>query len=232
MMPQYQPNPYMEPPGFVVPHSHLHLMDYRRLLNPQYYQTMAYHSRRFRYQHSSPPRVTSSQVQTEPLSSVQRTSTPGSNDTGVSSGISVCNSDSTLVPSGRLLSTPAAVQNCSPSGELKDPVPSSNGGFVIQTEEVRIECCTTPVGLQLLHSHETAEVSHRFSQDMVLQGGQRHPAAEQMEQKHQVCPDILLVGGHSGGEESRTPMNPPSPEVAADAEPVEKKREKGQSRSS
>uniref|UniRef100_A0A8D3DW42 Uncharacterized protein n=1 Tax=Scophthalmus maximus TaxID=52904 RepID=A0A8D3DW42_SCOMX len=231
MMPHYQPNPYMEPPGFVVPHTHLHLMDYRRMLNPQYYHTMAYHSRRFRYQHNGPAReMTSSQVQTEPLSATQRTSTPGSSDTEASSGLSVCSRDTPSVPAGQSLSPPSTVQKRNHSLERKDISPPSptrtppNGSFTIQTEEVRIECCTTPVGLQLLHSHETAEVSHRYSQDMVqcssvLQGGVLQDdglslPAHQSEQALQACPDILLVGTNAGGdeisalEESRNQVDP------------------------
>ncbi|XP_040922231.1 bucky ball-like [Toxotes jaculatrix] len=219
VMPHYQPNPYMEPPGFVVPHTHLHLMDYRRMLNPQYYQTMAYHSRRFRYQHNGPAReMTSSQVQTEPLSTVQRTSTPGSSDVQASSGLPVGSSDTPSVPTSQSLSPTLVVQKGDHTLELKDMVPSSttrtppNGSFVIQTEEVRIECCTTPAGLQLLHSHETAEVSHRFSQDVaqcssVLQGsvlqddGTSLPG-DHSEQALQACPDILLVGTPSSGEKT------------------------------
>ncbi|XP_032360412.1 uncharacterized protein buc2l [Etheostoma spectabile] len=219
MMPHYQPNPYMEPPGFVIPHTHLHLMDYRRMLNPQYYQTMAYQSRRFRYQHNSQTReTTSSEVQTEPLSATQRTSTPGSKDAEVPSGLPVCSNDNgPSAPINQPLMPTLAVQTGDHSLELKDMAPSStnrmaaNGGFVIQTEEVRIECCTTPVGLQLLHSHETAEVSHSFSQDgvqcssSVLQGrvlqdkGLCLPAAAS-EQALQACPDILLVGTPGSGE--------------------------------
>ncbi|XP_034998553.2 uncharacterized protein LOC118098641 [Hippoglossus stenolepis] len=216
MMPHYQPNPYMEPPGFVVPHTHLHLMDYRRLLNPQYYQTMAYHSRRFRYQQNVPAReMTSSQVQTEPLSAAQRSSTPASSG---ASAASVCSSDSPSVSTSQMISPVKHLL------EHEDPSPSSptrtppNGSFVIQTEEVRIECCTTPVGLQLLHARETAEVSHRYAQDVVqcssiLQGGVLQDdglclPADQSEQALQACPDILLVGGGediSALEESRNP---------------------------
>lgn len=217
VMPNYQPNPYMEPPGFVVPHTHLHLMDYRRMLNPQYYQTMAYHSRRFRYQHNSQNReMTSSEVQTEPLSANQRTSTPSSSDVEASRGLPVCNSNHRpSVPTGQSLSPALAVLKGDHSPELKDMVPPSttrtppNGSFVIQTEEVRIECCTTPVGLQLLHSHETAEVSHSFSQEVqcssilqghVLQDNGVCLPADQSEQALQACPDILLVGTPSSGE--------------------------------
>lgn len=214
MLPNCQPNPYMEPPGFVVPHTHLHLMDYRRMLNPQYYQTMAYHSRRFRYQHNSQNReMTTSEVQTEPLSANQRTSAPGSSDAEASGGLLVCGSK----PSAHSSQTVSPAEATDHLVELKETVPHStaraapNGSFVIQTEEVRIECCTTPVGLQLLHSHETAEVSHSFSQE-----GQRSPVpqgtvggkgapADQSEQALQVCPDILLVGAPGCGERIPAP---------------------------
>ncbi|KAF3703819.1 hypothetical protein EXN66_Car019507 [Channa argus] len=225
VMPHYQANPCIEPPGFVVPHTHLHLMDYRRMLNPQYYQTMAYHSRRLRYQRNGPTReMTSSEVQTEPVSVPQRTSTPGSSDIEAFGVLPACSSDST----SHSLSPVLAAQKGDHSLELKDIVPSStmpqNGSFVIQTEEVRIECCTTPVGLQLLHSRETAEMSHRFSEDVVqcssilqghvLQDEGLCASSEQSEQALQPCPDILLGGSSSSGEkiaaldESKNQMNP------------------------
>lgn len=217
-MPNYQPNPYMEPPGFVVPHTNLHLMDYRRMLNPQYYQTMAYHSRRLRYQHNSQTReMTTSEVQTEPLSATQRTSNPSPSDIEASHDLPVSRSShSPSVLNSQSLSPALAVLKEDRSLELKDIVPPSttrtppNSSFMIQTQEVRIECHTTPVGLQLVHSHETAEVSHSFSQDMVqcssiLQGhvlqdeGACLPA-EQSEQAPHACPDILLVGTPGSGE--------------------------------
>ncbi|CAJ1081693.1 uncharacterized protein LOC117828805 [Xyrichtys novacula] len=220
MMPHYQPNPYMEPPSFVVPHTNLHLVDYRRILNPQYYQTMAYHSRRFRYQHNSQTReTTSSEVQTEPLSTTQRTSTPGSSSTEASSSISIPRTHN-RDPVRQQTSPSLAVQRVDPPPEQKDTMALSttrtppNGSFVIQTEEVRIECCTTPAGLQLLHSRETAEVSHSFSQDVVQRSSvvqnrvlqdkaPRHPA-DQLDQGLQACPDILLVGKSSSNEKIPT----------------------------
>lgn len=209
VMPHYQANPCLEPPGFVVPHTHLHLMDYRRMLNPQYYQTMAYHSRRFRYQHNGPTReMTSSEVQTEPLSTPQRTSTPASSDIEASSVLPVCSSDTDHT--SQSLSPVLAMQKEDHSLEVPSSTTPRNGGFVIQTEEVRIECCTTPVGMQLLHSHETAEMSHTFSQDVVqcssiiqghvLQDEGLGLSADQSEQAVQACPDILLGGTSSTGE--------------------------------
>jgi len=221
MMPHYQPHPYMEPPGFVVPTTHLHLMDYRRMLNPQYYHTMAYHSRRFRYQQNGQTReTTSSEVQTEPLSAAQRTSTPGGPGAAKATGglpvrgpgVSI---ERTLSPAA---SAKKGVPPPPPPVEPKDAAPSSatrtpasGGGFVIQTEEVRIECCATPAGLQLLH--ETAEVTRGFSQrsGSVLQGrvvrrddGRRLAAEPEVKAR----PDVPSVGTHGAEEESRNQTEP------------------------
>ncbi|XP_057679781.1 bucky ball-like [Corythoichthys intestinalis] len=189
MMPHYQPNPYMEAPTFVMPHTHLHLTDYRRMLNPYYYQTMAYHTRRYRYQHGPLAReVTSSEVQTEPLECTLTTSNSCSAETETSRVLKV--SDVEVAPIGphsQPLQPALTVQsNDEPSLGVGAP---PNGSFFIQTEEVTIECCTTPVGLQLLHPQDTAEVSKFPSEDV--------PGVY----PDQACPDILLVG--NPGEKSR-----------------------------
>lgn len=212
VMPSYQSYPYMEPPSFVVPHTHLHLMDYRRMLNPQHYQTMAYQSRRFRYQHNGQTReMTNSEVQTEPPSGARRTSTPRSTELEASSTFSISSSP----PSSQLMSPAVTVQKIDQSAALKDPMAPptnrapTNGSFVIQTEEVRIECCTTPVGMQLLRSHETTGVSRSFSRDLVQRGSvpQDHGmdnapgiSEDPSEQALRACPDILLVGAPNNGE--------------------------------
>lgn len=207
VMPHYPPNPCLEPPGFVVPHTHLHLTDYRRMLNPQYYQTMAYHSRRFRYQQNGPSReMTSSEAQTEPLSAPQRTSTPTSSAVEASSVVAARHSD--MEPTSQSLSPVLAMQQEEENSlEVTSSTGPQNGGFVIQTEEVRIECCTTPVGLQLLHSHKTAEMSHAFPQDVVqrssvleghvLQDEGLGLSSDQSAQALKACPDILLGGTSS-----------------------------------
>ena len=75
----YPMNGYMEPPGYVMPQSHLHLVDYRRMLSPQYYHTLAYQSRTLSYQHSSSNRdMISSEVQTEPLSASKKSNAAAS----------------------------------------------------------------------------------------------------------------------------------------------------------
>ncbi|XP_051910623.1 uncharacterized protein LOC127593307 isoform X1 [Hippocampus zosterae] len=179
MIPHYQPNPYMETPTFIMPRSNLHLTDYRRMLNPYYYQAMAYRARRYRYQHSAPAKeVTSSEVQTEPLTSTRIASNPDSGNPGV---LNVCPGENTQ--SGPPGVPPLLVQSDDKrTMEARTP---PNGSFVIQTEELTIECCATPVGIQLLHSRENAEVSCGFPTD----DGPGVPA----EKTHQTCPDIILV---------------------------------------
>ncbi|CAG5896082.1 unnamed protein product [Menidia menidia] len=207
MMHHYQQNPYMEPPGFIVPHTHLHLMDYRRMLNSQYYQTMAYHSRRFRYQQNSTGKeMTNSEVQTEPLAAAQRPSSQNSNEP--SENVS-------SIPTSRLLPTALVVHDEEQLSQRQEVVHSStkgtpSNGFLIETEEVRIQCCATPVGLQLLHAHEAAEMSQSFSQDVVqcssilqssvLQDQRLHFPEQDCTDALQVCPDILLVGKPSADE--------------------------------
>lgn len=195
MMPPYQPGAYMEPPSFVVPHTHLHLLDYRRLLNPQHYQTMAYHSRKFRYQHNSSSRETSTaEVQTEPLTGLQGTrSTANSAEVEAPSGLDVRSSD-------RSFCGPSHERHLSASAVQK---PASNGSFVIQTEEVRIECCAAPVGLQLLHASDATGASLSFSQDAIqcssVLDGRAMPedessfSTDESDRPLEVCPDILLV---------------------------------------
>lgn len=212
VMHNYQSYPYMEPPSFVVPHTHLHLTDYRRMLNPQYYQTMAYQSRRFRYQHNGQTReMTNSEVQTEPPSDAKRTSTPRTTELEASSSFPASSSP----PSSQLMPPAATVQKNDQSAALKDAMAPpttrapTNGSFVIQTEEVRIECCATPVGMQLLRSHETTGVSHSFSRDLVQCGSVPQDDAtdnapgipeDPSEQALRACPDILLVGTPNNGE--------------------------------
>nr|XP_040022742.1 uncharacterized protein buc2l [Gasterosteus aculeatus aculeatus] len=226
MMPHYQPNPYMEPPGFVVPTTHLHLMDYRRMLNPQYYQTMAYHSRRFRYQQNTPTReTTSSEVQTEPLSAAQKAGASGAGDVPVPVGLPVRKGGDDRTPgvSVKGLPSPApSTHKSDPVADQKDvagpgsvPRKQPGGSFVFQTEEVRIECCSTPVGLQLLHAHETKEVSHGFTQDVVqrsgpvLQGWRDEESCVPSEQALQACPDSMSVGETPPPtEEPETPVDP------------------------
>ena len=215
VMPAYQSYPYVEPPSFVVPQTHLHLMDYRRMLNPQYYQTMAYQSRRFRYQHNSQTReMTNSEVQTEPLSGVERTASLSSSQREASSSFPFCSSSP---PTNQLMSPARAHQDeqAAALGDLAVPSAASapaGGSFVIQTEEVRFECCATPVGLQLLRSHESGGLSHSFSQDLGAPAMDRAPGLpeDQSEQGLRSCPDILLVGTPNSGEA----MPPPEEESA------------------
>ncbi|XP_077365530.1 uncharacterized protein LOC144009586 isoform X2 [Festucalex cinctus] len=161
MIPHYQPNPYMEPPTFVMPQTHHHLTDYRRILNPYYYRSVAYHARRYRYQHNVPAKeVTSSEVQTEPLAGA--------------------NLDSGNPEVLQVFSAPQPARDDNESTlDVESPPDES---FVIQTEELTVECREAPAGLELIESCQSAEVSHRF------------PADAEPERVRTACPDMLVVG--------------------------------------
>eukprot|EP00063_Salmo_salar_P061824 XP_014036659.1 PREDICTED: uncharacterized protein LOC106590307 isoform X3 [Salmo salar] len=252
----FQPSPYMEPPGYILPHSQLHLADYRRMINPHYHtahypQTMAYHARRFRYQHNAPAtsrEMINSEVQTEPTLGAARSDPKLSNaDSSMKSNVQT-NSESgsdTSCTAAQSLSPASAVQEVmSKSPAYQDIVlaPASNtpistrsaapqkGSFVFQTEveELRLECRSTPTGLNILHSHETSELCtahsvsgtdedlmqlcsssslhHQASQGRMLHGqeGMGLIGEERDQCLQQACTDILLMDGSpsSGGPDN------------------------------
>ncbi|CAL8311343.1 unnamed protein product [Merluccius merluccius] len=235
----YPMNAYMDPPGYVMPQSHLHLMDYRRMLNPHYYQTLAYHSRRLHYQHNAPGRdMISSEVQTEPLSVSQKSSTAaaacgegggvarGEAHKGFPDGTQNCLERNC---SGRAHPLPQAMSVKTDDGlvNLKKSSPSSiekapqKSSFLIQTEEVRIECCSTTASLEVLRSCETQELAlaHAYAaqkpahlspvinQSPVLQEMAASAPKAQSDNSRQACPDILLVGSASCGGPEGTPAS-------------------------
>uniref|UniRef100_A0A8C9V2J8 Uncharacterized protein n=1 Tax=Scleropages formosus TaxID=113540 RepID=A0A8C9V2J8_SCLFO len=207
-------NPYMETPGYVVPHTQLHLTDYRRLLNPHFTPAMAYHTRRFRYQHVTAPReTTSSEVQTDPLP--QGTSDSwlsGASENGVRSAQST-RSDSGQGSSSTNTSTSLCLEAS----------PQAGGAEGLRDPDVRIECDGALSGLKIVSSHETTAESTQDAPGDLAQCDVwsvssaegiiplYHPPltegtaitqdgmclTEQLEQ--QPCmpsyPDILLVGG-------------------------------------
>ncbi|XP_064875532.1 uncharacterized protein LOC115130275 isoform X3 [Oncorhynchus nerka] len=254
----FQPSPYMEPPGYILPHSQLHLADYRRMINPHYHtthypQTMAYHARRFRYQHNAPAtsrEMINSEVQTEPTLGAARSDPKLSNaDSSMKSNVQT-NSESgsdTSCTAAQSLSPASAVQEVmSKSPAYQDvvlaPTPNNTpistrsaapqkGSFVFQTEveELRLECRSTPTGLNILHSHETSELCtahsmsatdedlvqlcsssslhhHKVSQGRMLHGqeGMGLVGEEGDQCLQQACTDILLMDGacSSGGPDN------------------------------
>ncbi|MFT7809668.1 hypothetical protein Z043-109015 [Arapaima gigas] len=170
----FPPNPYMEAPGYVVPYTQLHLSDYRRMLNPHYTPTMAYHTRRFRYQHVTTPRETiSSEVQTDPqpqgtsdswlsgasepcARSVQSTgSDSGQGSTSANTSTSL-NLEASLQAAGRDAPSDTDV-GVTPT--LPRATATPKGACVFQREEVRIECSGGLSGLKIVRSHETTAES-------------------------------------------------------------------------
>lgn len=195
-----------------MPYTHLHLMDYRRMLNPHYYQTMAVHARRFRYQHNTPAReMTSSEVQTEAVSGTPRSNPSLPHGGEASSGLLVCDNNDQVKAAESSTTQSLSVNKVQEDRRVdnQDLEHSSitrvgpKRSFVIQTEDVRMECCSTPTGLNILHSLETLELAHT-SQNMAkcssvheghaLQEEVLCLPTEQTEKSLQACPDVLLVG--------------------------------------
>ncbi|XP_063062608.1 uncharacterized protein buc2l [Engraulis encrasicolus] len=124
------PAPYVDGPSFIMPHTPLHLVDYRQMINPQMINpqmapAMAYQARRFRY-HATQPRVmVSSEVQTEPVEgttvpspSRSTSSDGGPNGPGNSgeSGRGTCCISTASVSTNTSMSsspTPARIPDCS-----------------------------------------------------------------------------------------------------------------------
>ncbi|KAJ8276894.1 hypothetical protein GJAV_G00069090 [Gymnothorax javanicus] len=166
VMAPFPPNPYMEAPGYILPHAQLHLADYRRMVNPHFPPTVAYHARRFRYQQNGAPReTTNSEVQTETLLLSRSDShnldpcpgsdPPAGSDSGRGSSCTNASSPSQnpcpekpecLNPE----STPPPVPTCSAAHKTS---------YICRSEEVRIECEASPSGLKIIQSHETAAES-------------------------------------------------------------------------
>ncbi|MCJ8738134.1 hypothetical protein PDJAM_G00032010 [Pangasius djambal] len=223
VLPPFPPASYVEAPGYILPHTQLHMVDYRRMMTPHLAPTMAYQARRFRYQHTTPSGrvMVSSEVQTEPVctDSPQHgrnavTSTQSSSESGRST-------DSTSV-----LSSPRPNEGTSACPEEKGyPVSSSkmdgemariatvqNGGILFQAEEVRIECSGSPSAVKITHSKETTELASNAdgellqcnvgsAEDVVLRCFQPVPFGDEEERKgakdlshlEDPCPDILMV---------------------------------------
>ncbi|KAJ8010844.1 hypothetical protein DPEC_G00079350 [Dallia pectoralis] len=178
-----QHSPYVEHPGYVLARSQLHLSDYRRMTNPHFDasphpQTMAYHARRFRYQHSAThaKEMINSEVQTDsligamcsdsplskPAKSSSRNEVPTKSESGKSNS---CAQPLNTVSAGQVvISKPAGGQVVSAPTTSSANARSTayqKGSFLFQTEmeEVRIECCSTMSGLKLLSS-QSQETGH------------------------------------------------------------------------
>ncbi|XP_012995218.2 uncharacterized protein LOC105030058 isoform X1 [Esox lucius] len=186
MMPNpFQPSTYVEHPGYVLAHSQLHLADYRRMTNPHYHashhpQAMAYHARRFRYQHSATHarEMINSEVQTDSLpgavcsDSQLSKLTESSPISGVQTNSEFGKSSSCAQPLSTVAAGEEVISKSAGCQDVVSPTPnpvnarstaSQKGSFLFQAEmeEVRIECCSTLTGLKIRksQSQETGELA-------------------------------------------------------------------------
>ncbi|KAJ8376889.1 hypothetical protein SKAU_G00074690 [Synaphobranchus kaupii] len=162
LCPRSPPTPTWNRPVYIVPHAQLHLADYRRMVNPHFPPTVAYHARRFRYQQNGAPRETiNSEVQTEP----PPLSRSGSRESDPCPGSDrLAESDSGRGSSCTNASSSSQIPCCEKperldSKAMPPPAPTRaatpKGGYVCQAEEVRIECAGSTSALKIVRSHET-----------------------------------------------------------------------------
>lgn len=183
MVPPFPPNPYVDAPGYIMPHSQLHLVDYRRMMNPHMAPTVAYQARRFRYQHTSNPRVmVSSEVQTEPTlgqgqSPIRSVSNRPDGPTNSESGRETCftgsasasTSTSTSSASSTEVKTPERVEPVV-MATSQQPISSTfvssatprttviQDHILFQAEEVQIKCSGTIADVKIARCEETTKL--------------------------------------------------------------------------
>lgn len=228
VLPPFPPASYVETPGYVLPHTQLHMVDYRRMVAPQMAPTMAYQARRFRYQHTTPSGrvMVSSEVQTEPVcvNSQQQacnvvTSTQSSSESGRSiDSSSVLSSPRPNKDGSTYPEKDCTVSSSKMSGETSRVV--QNGGILFQAEEVRIECSGSPSAVKIMHSKETTELASNAdgklmqcnvgsAEDMVLRCFQPvlfedevSKGTKDLSHLEDPCPDIVMVSCPSNGSVS------------------------------
>ncbi|GAA6089278.1 uncharacterized protein buc2l [Tachysurus ichikawai] len=226
VLPPFPPASYVEAPGYILPHTQLHMVDYRRMMAPHLAPAMAYQARRFRYQHMTPSGrvMVSSEVQTEPVSSNSQQgynvvkSTQNSSESGSTDSSSVLSS----VPNEDQSACPE--RGCSMlnkmAGDTAKITAVQNGGILFQAEEVRIECSGSPSAVKITHSKETTELASSAdgallqcnvgsAEDVVLRcfqplpfGDEERKDTKDLSHLEDPCPDILMLSCPSNGSVS------------------------------
>ncbi|KAF5890573.1 uncharacterized protein DAT39_019722, partial [Clarias magur] len=249
VLPPFPPSSYVEAPGYILPHTQLHMVDYRRMMAPHLAPAMSYQARRFRYQHTTPSGrvMVSSEVQTEPVctESLQQacnvaTSSSESGTTGPSSVFSSPrpSEDTSCVEKG------CEVLPSKMAGETCKNATVQSGGILFQAEEVRIECSRSPSAVKIMRSKETTELASNAdgkllqcnvgcAEDVVLRCFQPLPfgddeereGAKDMSPLEDPCPDIVMVSCPSNGSVSTlegsivAPVEPVNSTLVAQGDP-------------
>ncbi|XP_053367690.1 bucky ball [Clarias gariepinus] len=245
VLPPFPPSSYVEAPGYILPHTQLHMVDYRRMMAPHLAPAMAYQARRFRYQHTAPSGrvMVSSEVQTEPVCTVASqqacnvvTSTSESGTTDPSSVFSSPRANEDIEKGCEVLPSKMAGETC------KNATVQS-GGILFQSEEVRIECSRSPSAVKIMHSKETTELASNAdgklmqcnvgcAEDVVLRcfqplpfGDDEREGAKDLGPLEDPCPDIVMVSCPSNGSVSTlegsivAPVEPVNSTLVAQGDP-------------
>ena len=191
VVPPFPPSPYVDAPGYIMPHTQLHLVDYRRMMNPHMAPTVAYQARRFRYQHANTRVMISSEVQTEPTlgqgqmpihSTANGVSNgPTSSESGIGrhyTSASTSTTTSTSSASSTEMKTPerlepvvkAMSRQQTSSTFVDSATPRTTviqDHILFQTEEVQVKHSGTVVDLKIAHCEETAKLVSDFNSGLL-----------------------------------------------------------------
>lgn len=230
VLPPFPPASYVEAPGYILPHTQLHMVDYRRMTAPHLAPTMAYQTRRFRYQHMTPSGrvMVSSEVQTEPVGTNSRqqgcdvTSTQSSSDSARSTDCgSVFSSPKSNGDKSTGQKKGCTILSNKMSGETTRVSTAQNGGILFHAEEVRIECSGSPSAVKIVHAKETTELASNAdgeflqcnmgsTEDLVLrcfqpvpfEGDDERKGIKGLDHMEDPCSDIVMVSCPANGSVS------------------------------
>ncbi|KAK2876664.1 hypothetical protein Q8A67_020760 [Cirrhinus molitorella] len=168
MMPSLLFPQCLEVPGYMIPQTPLHMLDYRRM-NPHVAATIAHQTRHSRFQNGVPPGrvMVSSEVQTEPLchniDSHERAASHNCSESGRGTGSPVSTSPSSLdnksvvCPEGTSMLT----QNYNATNAIDatdlSAVPKSE---ILQTEQMQMKCREMPSDLNFQIKDNMELASH------------------------------------------------------------------------
>ncbi|XP_041697135.1 uncharacterized protein LOC121534626 [Coregonus clupeaformis] len=153
VMPPFPPHPYMEAPGYFLPHAQLHPAEYRRYQFPPAAMVYQNHNNRSRtfYQNTTPRETVNSEVQTEPPPEAEKDCAPSAAPLAGSDSGRGTDSTNSTTPSSP--SSNAEKQRC-PEEEPNSPIASKTGFQGM----VRGQGTGTdpPAGTKTIHSRRTS----------------------------------------------------------------------------
>nr|XP_046178362.1 uncharacterized protein LOC124010069 [Oncorhynchus gorbuscha] len=205
VMPPFPPQPYMEAPGYILPHAQLHPAEYRQYqFHPAAMVYQNHHNRlRTFYQNTTPRETVNSEVQTEPPPEAEKDYAPSAAPlTGSDSGRGT-NSTHSTTPSSPCSN--AEKQSC-PEVEPNSPTDPPAGTKTIHSHRTSIEALGKPVhgGGHLVH-HDVWSVSSADGMVPMCSSSDQADEVIMAERCVSSFPDVLIGGGSPSSKMERAP---------------------------